>query len=157
MRRFVQRLGVVLVVVGAVYATSGWLTAAGYDVWRVTEYQHQLEVHEQYSQQLDATMEGSEYRRMMKEEMVKDYLAGRTTFATMTDEFQHLNASCESIRHALHDMYPARDERETAARNVLDFVSAAVPKDAPNRAAVLRALRAEFRATFPQVEAPKLW
>jgi hypothetical protein len=157
MRRYARRFGAALVMVGGVYASSGWLTAAGYDVWRVGEYQQQLEAHERYSQELDATMEGSEYRRMMKEELVKDYLAGRVTFAAITDEFEHLNASCESIHQALHDMYPGLGDRELAGRNVLDFVAAGVPKDAPDRAAVFAKVGAEFRKNFPQLESPKLW
>ena len=71
MRRIASRLGVALVMVGAVYVSSGWLTAAGYDVWRAAEYRQQLEAYEQYSLELDATMEGTEYRRMTKEQLVR--------------------------------------------------------------------------------------
>lgn len=156
MRRAAKWTMILLTVCGVVGVASDRLTACGYDFWRYSAYQQQLEEDTTLSEALDARLENSEERLALKELIVREFLAGRTTFDGVIDSFRQTNEGNDRVMQYMHTYYPAADDREIAARNALQFIGSSLPKDSPRRGPLLGRLRAEFDRQFPQAAAVPL-
>jgi len=150
------------VVVGVVAAAglvvadrAGLATAAGVDVWNLSDLERVLEEEEQAGDRYDAEYGPLADRIRVKDDVTADLLAGRLTLAAATDRFLELNGENPHTTTLLRSCYHATDPRELAARNVLDFaaVSPAPPRGG-DKAAALRQLSAEFARLFPAAGAP---
>ena len=101
-----------------------------------------------HAQELDERLQATEGRLAVKEAVVGDYLAHRTTFAHVVEEFRRLNEENANIAPLVRVYYPTADDREVAARNAYNFIAAAAAQDLSPRRRLLSQLRAEIDRQF---------
>ncbi len=116
--------------------------SVGADVWNVPTLNDQLRESEGMSDQLDA--EGDEVRRRIavKESIVSELIAGRTTLAEVTAKFIELNATRPGYVDAIRMSYPGATDLEKSARNVISYALARAPDGTHD--ALSRKLEAEL-------------
>lgn len=148
MRRTAKTVAVLL---GALAAS-----AVGYDGWRYAEYRETLAAQANHAIELDEQLESAGERLAVKDAVVNDYLAHRTTFANVVEQFRLLNGANANVAAVVRVYHPAADDREVAARNAYNFIAATLPKDSPRRRHVLSQLRSEIDRQFsrPVAAAP---
>lgn len=95
---------------------------------------------------LSARLEAVAARTALKEDLCDRLLAGRIRLAVAADGFLRLNQDAPECLDAMRLHYPASDDREAAARNVLTYLMYRVPAaDWPRQAA---RLAGEYRELF---------
>lgn len=121
----------------------------GADVWNVPALNDQVSASAAEEDRLDD--EGDEVMRriVIKEGIVTDLIAGRTTLADATARFVELNASRPHYLAALRDAYPGATDYEKFARNVISFAVARVP--AHQRSELSGRLEGELRRSCDAV------
>lgn len=121
----------------------------GADVWNMPALKEQVRVSEAEEDRLDD--EDSEVMRRIavKEAIITDLLAGRTTLTDATARFVALNASRPQYLQALRDTYPGTTDDEMFARNVISFAVARVP--AHQRSELSSRLEGELRRSLAAV------
>ena len=157
MRTTVARRWLVLslvTAVGLVVADRvGWAADAGLDVWNLRKLERTHAEQEALNAKYTDEYEAVSQRIVVKEELVADLVAGRTTLAVVTDEFVTLNRSDPAVMSILHNTFRASDPREVNARSVLEFAESHVFASAADKETALRPLYAEFARLFPSAEA----
>ena len=123
----------------------------GADVWNVPALKEQARASEVEEDRLDD--EDSEVMRRIavKEAIVNDLIAGRTTLADATARFVALNAARPQYLHALREAYPGTTDDEMFARNVISFAVARVPVS--QRSELSSRLEGELRQSLAAVTA----
>ncbi|VTR91337.1 unnamed protein product [Gemmata massiliana] len=104
--------------------------SVGADVWNVPELQSQLEESTEKRGQLDAQGDVIMRRIVVKEALIDDLLAGRTTLAEVTEKFTELNAPRAEYQTLIRVTYPGATDQEKAARNVISFALLRAPAGA---------------------------
>jgi hypothetical protein len=115
----------------------------GVDVWNVSTLKAQLRATETENVRLAAEDEEVRDRIAIKEGLITDLIAHRTTLAEVTEQFIVLDASRPRYLEILRRAYPATTDREVMARNVIAYT---LPRVAPEeRAAVSSRLEADLQ------------
>lgn len=121
----------------------------GADVWNVPSLKEQVRASAAEEDRLDGE-DGEVMRRIaVKEAIIADLIAGRTTLADATARFVALNASRPHYLAALRETYPGATDDEKFARNVISFAVARVP--AHRRSELSSRLEGELRQSCDAV------
>jgi len=148
-------LGVLMIGVGV--APASWTAKAGIDVWNIPKLEAEIAENERFSKVMDAESEVLTHRIQTKDILVKELLAGRVSFAAVTDQFQTLNSDDPEVIHQLKLHYHLQDDRTVSALNVLAFAGTYLEsnENPATKPVVLKKLDDEFERLFPNVEALK--
>lgn len=98
------------------------------------------------NKELTARLEAVAARTAEKEELTDQLLAGRAGLAAVADQFLRLNAQSEEALGMMRHNFPASDDRESAARTVLEYARQRADPAAWPR--LRDRLAAEYRAAF---------
>lgn len=120
-----------------------WAKSVGADVWNVPALNNEARAAISKNERLDAEDDQVRRRMAVKEALVAELIAGRTSLAEVTARFAEMNATRANYVALIRETYPGATDREKAARNVIDYVFSRVP--AAERAAVVRRLDAELQ------------
>ena len=121
----------------------------GADVWNVPSLNDQVRAAAVEEGRLNDE-NGEVMRRIaIKEAIVSDLIADRTTLAAATARFAGLNVSRPQYIATLRDSYPGATDEEIFARNVISFALARVPAHA--RADLSSRLEGELRQSIAAV------
>ena len=125
-RSLVRRLLLVPVLVaaglGGVFAASpAWARSVGLDVWNVSALARQQREAVERRAELTAAQAEISQRIGLKEAVVGELVAGRTTLADATAEFLALNESHPEYVAMIRDSYPGSTDEERTARNVIGY------------------------------------
>ena len=146
-----RRVGVALVVVAvAVVANPAWSASLGIDVWNLPA------LHDEIA---DETAKGREFERRdadvfrrieLKDRLVADLIAGRTTLAEVTPQFVELNRDRPGYMTAIRASYPGRTDEERTARTVLQYAERQLAQSpSASHVEITARLEHEFADLFP--------
>lgn len=115
---------VVLGIGGAFAASPAWARSVGLDVWNASELAEQEQ--EAVERKAELAAEDAEIcqRIGLKEAVIDDLVAGRTTLAEATARFTDLNQSQPNYMTMIHLGYPGSTDEEKMARNVMGYALA---------------------------------
>lgn len=134
-----------LVPVALAAAAPAWASAVGLDVWNYPTLRAEVEQQVERERVFVAHDDDIRRRIEIKEVLVGDLIAGRTTLADVTAQFLALNRSQPAYLEALRSAYPGGTDEETTARSVLGFVTPRLSGESPERRAeVMTRLEVEF-------------
>ena len=122
------------------------------DLWNWREIQDTTAHEVEHTRRLEIEDEEIQKRIDIKEVLIADLIAGRTTLAEVTSEFLRLNQGREVYMITLRRSHPDVSDEEMTARNVIDFTAERIP-DPSLRATILANLErdlVEFRASLDQ-------
>jgi hypothetical protein len=123
-----------------------WAQALGVDVWTVPELKEQVRASSAEGDRLADEDEDVLRRIAIKEGIVSDLIAGRSTLAEASERFTVLNAARPEYANAVRDAFPGATDQEKTSRNVISY---ALTRVAPHaRAALSSRLEAELRQTL---------
>ena len=115
----------------------------GADVWNMPALKEQVRAADAEDDRLSTEDDDVLRRIAIKDTIVIDLIAGRTTLADATTRFTELNAGRPRYLAALRESYPGAPDQEKFARNVISFaVSRVAPEE---RAALSSRLETELR------------
>lgn len=133
----------VLVSTGVVLVHPTWAQSVGLDVWNAPALNQQAQTAAVEVDRLE-TEDGEVLRRIaIKESIINELLAGRTTLADATDQFVALNEARPDYIETIRNSFPGTTDREKFARNVIAFAIPRVPPD--ERAALSSRLEVELQ------------
>jgi hypothetical protein len=134
-----------LVSAAVVAANPTWAAAIGLDVWNLPALRQCMET-EDAKRRAFAYEDAELFRRMdLKDRLVAELIAGRTTLADVTEEFVALNRDRPGYTTTIRATYPGQTDEERTARNVLGYVSQRMGDLPPARQAeVMARLESEF-------------
>ncbi|WP_439620485.1 hypothetical protein [Gemmata sp.] len=90
------------------------------------------------------------HRIAIKNELIAELIAGRTTLAEVTQKFLVMNQSRSECMTSIRATYPGGTDEEKTAQNVLGYLRDELGRQTPaRRAEVLRRLKAEFETAYP--------
>ena len=98
------------------------------------------------NRELTARLEAVTVRTAMKEDLTDRLLAGRVGLATAADGFLQLNGQTPDCLEMMRQHFPASDDRESAARNVIEYARRRTP--AADWQRVRDRLADDYRAAF---------
>jgi hypothetical protein len=130
-------------------AAPGWTRAAGLDVWNLPALEREMKAGVAESRRLDEELEHSARRQGVKEALVANLIAGRTTLAEVVADFAELDRCQPWFPEALRVGHPGRSDREVTARAVVEYALSRVA-DPAKRAEVRRRLEAELQSLLAQ-------
>jgi hypothetical protein len=133
----------VLAVFGVLAVRPTWAQSIGADVWNVPALKEHMRELQIDIARLDAEDEQVRDRIAVKGAFVADLAAGRTTLVETTARFAELNTDRPRYMATLRRIYPAATDRETIARNVIEYTLLSVAPD--ERSALSSRLEAELR------------
>ncbi|MBA4188190.1 MAG: hypothetical protein C0467_09260 [Planctomycetaceae bacterium] len=140
----------VMVPVAALVAKSSWAKTVVVSTFSTRSSQDEIESELAFGQHLDVV--DLELRRQIqiKDALLDELIAGRTTLAAVTDRFLVLNQSQPASLAVIRKEYPGATDEEKTARNVIGFAEAELSKYPPTqKAEVLARLEAQFRQSYP--------
>lgn len=140
-RLLTAALALPLLAAGVAHPT--WAKSAGVDVWNVPALEEQMRASAGESDRLEAAEEEVHRRIAVKEALVAELLAGRSTLAEVTARFTELNATRPDFVATIRQAFPGVSDHEAATRNVIGYALLRAP--AADRSAVARRLDAELR------------
>ena len=132
-----------LVAVGTLSAHPTWARSIGADVWNVPALNEQVRTSEVEDDRLTAEGDDVLRRIAIKEAIITELLAGRTTLADASERFAALNGARPDYVATLREVFPGATDQETYARNVISFALPRVP--AQDRDALSSRLEAELQ------------
>ena len=89
------------------------------------------------------------HRIAIKNELIAELIAGRTTFPEVTQKFLVMNQSHPEYMTSIRAAYPGDTDEEKTAQNVLGYVRAELEQETPaRRAEVLARLRVQYEAAY---------
>ncbi len=136
----------VAVAVAVLAAHPSLARTIGADVWNVPALKEQVRDAAAVEDRLAGEDDEVMRRIAIKEAMIADLIAGRSTLPETTARFVELNATRPHYLAALRDSYPGATDGEKYARNVISFALARVaPHD---RAALSSRLEGELRQSL---------
>jgi hypothetical protein len=136
---------VLAVLVAAVVANPTWAAAIGIDVWNLPALHQGIETGAEQRREFDHKGVDVLRRIDLKDRLVADLIAGRSTLAEVTGEFLDLNRDRPGYLTALQANFPGQTDEERTARNVLFYVSHHVGHLSPaDRAEVKARLESEL-------------
>ena len=123
-----------------VLADPAWARAVGLDVWNYPDLQQEFREAATQSEELDAADEHMLRRIEVKEALIRDLIAGRTTLAEVTAVFHEMTHSQPKSMVVIRYTFAGDTDQEKVARSVIGY-------------AVLRASPAERDALEHRLEA----
>ncbi|MCE9565204.1 MAG: hypothetical protein K8U57_24495 [Planctomycetes bacterium] len=141
--RFLTLLSAVTVT--AVVASSGRTASVVASALQSHSYEDEIQSQIEFGKQLDVI--DGELRRQIqiKDMLVLELIAGRTTLEQVSSEFLLINQSQPGSTERLRKDYVGDTDEERTARNVIGFVAAELAKESPlRRASVLTRLQVEL-------------
>jgi len=129
--------------VSALAVHPTWARSIGVDVWNLPELKEQFHASAAEGDRLTSEDDEVLRRIAIKEAIISDLVAGRSTLAETTERFTELNAGRPEYVEALRDTFPGATDQEKFARNVISFALCRAPRD--ERAALSSRLEAELR------------
>jgi hypothetical protein len=123
---------------------------------RYPEFERELVEIEVRSEQLDQTLDESNYCADLKESLVDEYRAGRLGFPELVNRFDEINERNDDMMEMFRIRYPECDDRMIAARNAAMFVMRTPHSDAAELARIGERLLTDFRAMYPHADPPTL-
>ena len=141
-------LALALPVLAAGLLHPTWAKSAGVDVWNLSALKGEVRAAAGENSRLDAEDGQVQQRMAVKEALVAELIAGRTTLAEVTARFTEMNVTRPTYMAVIREAYPGATDQEKAARNVIGYASARVPARRPRRR------RPPARRRTPQMIAP---
>lgn len=90
------------------------------------------------------------HRIAIKNQLIAELIAGRTTLDEVTQKFLVMNQSHSEYMSSIRAAYPGDTDEEKTAHNVLGYIRAELEREPPaRRAEVFGRLRAQFEAAYP--------
>lgn len=120
-----------------------WAQSVGLDVWNVPALQAEMRASADASDRLDEKDHEVQQRMAVKESLVAELIAGRTTLAEVTARFTDMNATRPDYVASIRATFSGTTDLEKSARNVIDYALARVP--VAERAAFAARLEAELQ------------
>jgi len=105
--------------VAAVLAYPAEADDPGGDIWQIVKARSSIEEADRSMRQLDLDDEHVMRRVAIREEVIRDLVAGRMTFQQATQRFVELNRTHPSALANLRRMYAGRTDEERAARQLV--------------------------------------
>jgi hypothetical protein len=128
---------------GVLVAHPTLAQSIGADVWNMPALKEQVRAADAEDDRLSVEGDDVLRRIAIKDTIITDLLAGRTTLSDATDRFTELNEGRPRYLAALREAYPGATDQEKFARNVISFaISRVAPEE---RAAVSSRLETELR------------
>jgi hypothetical protein len=138
---------VLIVPMAAAIARPVWICTIGLGVWNVAALREQTKSSAMHNCELDAERSEVLQRIALKDELITNLIAGRSTLAAMTLQFMALNEGYPAYMSVIRDSYPGASDEEKMARNVLDFLSIRLAHEPTwRRLTLLARLETEFHA-----------
>lgn len=132
----------------------GWLTAAGLDVWNVTDLRRKVAENHRVEAGLTSEITHVQQQVRVKEVLADELIAGRLSLAEATDRFELMVTDSPRILTGLRTMYPdIPTDRERVARHVVDYTRSRV-NDPRERERVAVRMTTELEALFPAPRSP---
>ena len=137
---------VVIVLVGTAIARPAWAMSAGLDVWNMPALREEVAASVELGRELEA--EDSQIFRHIevKEQLIRELIAGRIALADATTQFVLLDHDYPEYMIVIRQTLPGATDFEKMARNVLVFAEARLENEpALRRVVILARLDAELR------------
>jgi hypothetical protein len=144
-------LAVPLATLAAWVAAPGWVRGAGLDWWNLPAQERQLRANGDRDRDLDAEREATARRMAVREALVADLIAGRSTLAGAVAEFRALDRGWADRPELLRWYYSGVPDDEVEARHVIGYALRRVPGRA-DREALRRRLEGELRELLARPE-----
>ena len=135
------------VLLALVLAYPGGIRAAYLDVQAYGSNQQMIDDEQAARERLSARSNAIGVRIQIKDGLIEELVAGRTSLAEVANQFEILNQDVRECRIVFQSRYPGMSPEQQAAQNVIDFVRAR-EMSACERADVLGRLRDEFRQMY---------
>jgi hypothetical protein len=136
-------------------ARPAWAASAGLDVWNLPDLDRQTADATEESRDLDARDAEVRERIDLKERLVENLVAGRTTLAEVAAQFVALNESRPEYARLIRETYPGATEEEKVARHVVENALLRLAgRPAAERAEVAARLDGELRRLAGDPAAP---
>ena len=147
---------VVIVLVGTTVARPAWAMSAGLDVWNMPALREQVAASVERDRELEAE-DCQVFRHIeVKEQLVRELIAGRIALADATMQFSLLDQDYPEYMIVIRQVHPGATDFEKMARNVLVYaVSRLENEPALRRIVVLARLDAELRVLSESSAAQK--
>ncbi len=142
------------VVMSMAFVPASWIQAAGLDVWSLPDLHAEIAENERRSVEMDDEARAIAQRIAVKDQLVKDLVAGKTNLAAVTTQFEVLNSSDPGIYINLRDYYQNDDVRVLSARTVIAFAETYLDcsEHTAKKPKVMKRLDREFDSLFPDLE-----
>lgn len=138
-------LGVAVTVLTTCLIAPEWTQAAGLDLWHVPELRSQLEAENTKKQEIDADLEESRNRIVLKQQIIDELVAGTATLKEATAQFLELNQGHEASMLAIRKAYKGASDEEKTARNVITYAAWRLNGSFVQRVQLLARLTRELR------------
>jgi hypothetical protein len=135
----------ITLIAGASFARPSWPTDLGVDFWSVPALQAKLKEEGRWHDQLEALDAAVKQRIAVKDLIIADVLAHRTSLIEAAAEFRRLNADEPKYMDVLRESFPSRSDEECLCRNVLAYVSMSGRRQPERIKAEVARLEAELR------------
>jgi hypothetical protein len=127
----------------AAAVSPGWVRSFGLDVWSLPELHEEVAAAAEQSRELQAEDDDIQQRIVVKEALIADLIAGRTTLAEVTAQFLILNKARPEYMAVIRAHFPGSTDQEKVARNVIDYARPRVA-DPVRREQLVQRLEAEL-------------
>jgi hypothetical protein len=118
----------------AVFAYPAEADDPGGDVWQIVKAQSRIAEADRNMRKIDQEDEYVMRRVAIREEIIRDLVAGRMTFEQATQRYVELNRTYPTALTNLRRMYAGRTDEERAARQLVTHM-----RNSGNRAAAVLA------------------
>lgn len=110
----------------------------GLDVWSLPALQQSMEESRARSQELDVRNDDVRKRILIKEVLISDLIAERSTLEEVARQFLALNETSPEYMEVIRASYSGSTDLEKTIQNVIDFASLRVPEGARRDALIAR-------------------
>ena len=100
----------------------------GLDVWSLPALQQSMEESRARSQELDVRNDDVRKRILIKEVLISDLIAERSTLEEVAQQFLALNETSPEYMEVIRATYPGSTDLDKTIQNVIDFASLRVPE-----------------------------
>lgn len=140
---------VVVVPVVALALNGQWVRSAVDGVFQVGDFREELNSEVELGENLELVNVEIQRRIAIKEGLVTDLIAGRTTLACVTEQFLALNQGRPEYMRVIRVTYPGTSDFEKSAHNVLGYAEGELSRySAEQQAEVRQRLQTELKCLF---------
>ncbi|MCE9562794.1 MAG: hypothetical protein K8U57_12175 [Planctomycetes bacterium] len=141
-----------MIPVAAFAANSEWGASLVVDMFHPQSVREELKNEEELSENLEVVNREIQRRIAIKEALVAELIAGRTTLAAVSDEFLALNRPRQEYMTIIRATYPGNTDEEKSAHNVIGYVTGELVRyPQATRDEVLARLQSELQ-TLPRTQ-----
>jgi hypothetical protein len=143
-------IALVLAIPVAAIANPTWAASVGLDVWNVPALQEQNAVADERNRNLEDANQELHSRIDVKEGLIRNLIAGRTTLAAVRDQFLILDQDRPDYMFVIRQNKPGATDEEAMTHNVIGYTLIRLDGlSALEKLAVIARLDAEFRRMTP--------